>query len=151
MESQVPPDRGEPPATLPITEGSRASSHSSIEALPPSTLITHQHRASSPPEDIEVCIHVAVYLNIALLSLFDCLVQLAVPQMERAQSPPGQPGTTTMFQGVLDQEKRVLVEKICSLKRDMARCEERVEFFESHAQQLTEDIQKKSKLDAIHT
>lgn len=50
-----------------------------------------------------------------------------------------------MFQGVLDQEKRLLVEKICSLKRDMARCEERVEFFESHSHQLTEDIQKKSK------
>ena len=50
-----------------------------------------------------------------------------------------------MFQGVLDQEKRVLVEKICSLKRDMARYEERVEFFESHSHQLTEDIQKKSK------
>ena len=52
-----------------------------------------------------------------------------------------------MFQGVLDQEKRLLVEKICSLKRDMARCEERVEFFESHSHQLTEDIQKKSKSD----
>ena len=55
LESQVPPDR-EPPATLPITEGSRASSHSSIDALPPSTLLTHHHphRASSPPEDGEV-------------------------------------------------------------------------------------------------
>ena len=48
LESQVPVDR-ESPATLPITEGSRASSHSSIDALPPSTLTTH-HRASSPEE-----------------------------------------------------------------------------------------------------
>lgn len=51
LESQIPVDR-ESPATLPITEGSRASSHSSIEALPPSTLTTH-HRAASP-EDGEV-------------------------------------------------------------------------------------------------
>ena len=60
----------------------------------------------------------------------------------RPVSPAGQ---GEMFQGVLDQEKRVLVEKICSLKRDMARCEEKMEFFESHSHQLTEDIQKKSK------
>ena len=53
--------------------------------------------------------------------------------------------TGEMFQGVLDQEKRVLVVKICSLKREMARCEEKMEFFESHSHQLTEDIQKKSK------
>ena len=56
LESQVPPDR-EPPATLPITEGSRASSHSSIDALPPSTLLAHHHphrASSSPPEDGEV-------------------------------------------------------------------------------------------------
>jgi chromosome segregation ATPase len=112
LEAQVPVDR-ESPATLPITEGSRASSHSSIDALPPSTLTTH-HRASSP-EDGEL----------------------------RPVSPAGQ---GEMFQGVLDQEKRVLVEKICSLKRDMARCEEKMEFFESHSHQLTEDIQKKSKI-----
>ena len=55
LESQVPVDR-ESPATLPITEGSRASSHSSIEALPPSTLLTH-HRATSPHEDGEVCMY----------------------------------------------------------------------------------------------
>jgi hypothetical protein len=125
LESQVPPDR-EPPATLPITEGSRASSHSSIDALPPSTLLTHHHphRASSPPEDGE----------------------LSVQHSERALSDGGGSGGRIMFQGVLDQEKRVLVEKICSLKRDMARYEERVEFFESHSHQLTEDIQRKSKI-----
>ena len=50
-----------------------------------------------------------------------------------------------MFQGALDQEKLVLVQKICSLKRQLARCEEKMEFFESHSHQLTEDIQKKSK------
>lgn len=55
-----------------------------------------------------------------------------------------------MFQGVLDQEKRVLVEKICSLKRELARCEEKMEFFENHSHQLTEDIKKKSKYAMTH-
>ena len=56
LEAQVPVDR-ESPATLPITEGSRASSHSSIDALPPSTLTTH-HRMPSPAEDGEVYIYI---------------------------------------------------------------------------------------------
>lgn len=65
LESQVPTDR-ESPATLPITEGSRTSSHSSIEALPPSTLLTH-HRASSPLDDGEVS-HIQLLLYILILS-----------------------------------------------------------------------------------
>ena len=39
----------------------------------------------------------------------------------------------------------VLVERMCKLKREMAKLEEKTEFFEEHAQQLTEDIQRKSK------
>ena len=61
---------------------------------------------------------------------------------ERPVSPALPP---EMFRGTLDQEKLLLVEKICSLKRQLARCEEKMEFFESHSYQLTEDIQKKSK------
>ena len=78
-------------------------------------------------------------------NLSPLLCQLSVQHSERALSDGGGSGGRIMFQGVLDQEKRVLVEKICSLKRDMARYEERVEFFESHSHQLTEDIQRKSK------
>ena len=44
-----------------------------------------------------------------------------------------------------DQEKMVLVERLCKLKRELAKQEEKMEFFEEHAQQLTEDIQRKSK------
>jgi len=49
-----------------------------------------------------------------------------------------------LFQ-TLDQEKMVLVERLCKLKRELAKQEEKMEFFEEHAQQLTEDIQRKSK------
>ena len=49
-----------------------------------------------------------------------------------------------MFQ-YLDHEKMMLVEKMCSLKKQLAKMDEKMEFFEEHARQLTEDIQRKSK------
>ena len=45
----------------------------------------------------------------------------------------------------MDQEKMMLVEKLCSLKKEVMKQEEKVEFFEEHIAQLTEDIQQKSK------
>ena len=87
---------------------------------------------------IVVCvIHVHVHVYTLYMSL--------MVYMQQSSRPVSPTGTGVMFQGVLDQEKRVLVEKICSLKREMARSEEKMEFFESHSHQLTEDIQKKSK------
>ena len=68
LESQVSVDR-EPPATLPITEGSRASSHSSIDALPPSTLTTH-HRTGSPEDgEVYTCLH---FINLEKLVHVHC-------------------------------------------------------------------------------
>lgn len=49
-----------------------------------------------------------------------------------------------MFE-TLDQEKTLLVEKICQLNKKLVRREERIEFFEGHTSQLTEDLKKKSR------
>lgn len=48
----------------------------------------------------------------------------------------------------MDQEKILLVEKMCRLKRELAKMDEKMAFYEEHATQLTEDIQRKSKLVA---
>ena len=45
----------------------------------------------------------------------------------------------------MDQEKILLVEKMCRLKRELAKMDEKMAFYEEHATQLTEDIQRKSK------
>ncbi len=45
----------------------------------------------------------------------------------------------------MDQEKIMLVEKLCRLKKELVKQEEKSEFFEEHISQLTEDIQGKSK------
>ena len=51
----------------------------------------------------------------------------------------------------MDQEKLLLVDRLCRNKRELARMEEKIEFFEEHTSQLTEDIQRKSKsVLAIH-
>lgn len=50
-----------------------------------------------------------------------------------------------MFQ-TLDYEKSVLVEKICQLRRKLARREDKLEFYEGHSEQLTQDIKNKSRL-----
>ena len=52
----------------------------------------------------------------------------------------------------MDQEKILLVEKMCRLKRELAKMDEKMAFYEEHATQLTEDIQRKSKLvaDFVH-
>ena len=42
----------------------------------------------------------------------------------------------------LDHEKTLLVEKMCQLKRQMARREEKLEFYDGHSQQLTEAIRE---------
>jgi chromosome segregation ATPase len=45
----------------------------------------------------------------------------------------------------LDSEKTVLVEKLCQLQRNLAKKEDKLEFYESHCHQLMEDIKQKSK------
>lgn len=45
----------------------------------------------------------------------------------------------------MDQEKIMLVEKLCQLKKELVKQEEKAEFFEEHIAQLTEDIQGKSR------
>ena len=50
-----------------------------------------------------------------------------------------------LFQS-MDQEKILLVEKMCRLKKEVAKMDEKMAFYEEHATQLTEDIQRKSKL-----
>ena len=45
----------------------------------------------------------------------------------------------------MDQEKVVLVEKMCDLKKELARQEDKVGFYEDHISQLTEDIKRKSR------
>ena len=69
--------------------------------------------------------------------------------LQQASSPPPPSHTALndsgeMFQ-TLDYEKSVLVEKICQLKRKLARREDKLEFYEGHADQLTQDIKNKSR------
>ena len=45
----------------------------------------------------------------------------------------------------LDHEKEVLVEKMCILKKEAAKKQDKLEFYEEHISQLTEEIKKKSK------
>ena len=49
-----------------------------------------------------------------------------------------------LFQ-TLDHEKTVLVDKLCQMKRQLAKKEEKIEFYDGHVQQLTEDIKSKSR------
>eukprot|EP00731_Ephydatia_muelleri_P021322 Em0013g1049a len=46
----------------------------------------------------------------------------------------------------LDHEKEVLVEKLCVLKKEVAKKQEKLEFYEEHITQLTDEIKKKSKI-----
>ena len=48
----------------------------------------------------------------------------------------------------MDQEKIMLVEKMCQLKKELVKQEEKAEFFEEHIAQLTEEIQGKSRYDS---
>ena len=45
----------------------------------------------------------------------------------------------------LDHEKEVLVERLCVLKREAAKKQEKLDFFEEHIAQLTDEVKKKSK------
>jgi len=45
----------------------------------------------------------------------------------------------------MDQEKILLVEKMCHLKRELAKHEDKAGFYEDHVSQLTDDIKKKSR------
>ena len=42
-------------------------------------------------------------------------------------------------------DKSVLIDKICRAQRKLARMEEKMDFYEEHVKQLTEDIKRKSK------
>lgn len=53
--------------------------------------------------------------------------------------------SSTLFRH-LDHEKEVLVEKLCVLKKEIAKKQEKLEFYEEHIAQLTEEIKKKSKI-----
>ena len=63
-----------------------------------------------------------------------------MPAQRIAASP-----SPELFQS-MDQEKILLVEKMCRLKKEVAKMDEKMAFYEEHATQLTEDIQRKSKL-----
>ena len=49
----------------------------------------------------------------------------------------------------MDHEKILLVEKMCHLKKEQARQEEKFGFYEDHISQLTEDIKAKSRLTGV--
>ena len=49
----------------------------------------------------------------------------------------------------MEIDKKVLIERICKLQRVLAKKNEKQEFMEEHINQLTQDIQKKTKLDSI--
>ena len=74
-------------------------------------------------------------MHVHVLYLLHVILQTSSPTL-RVQN--------SMFE-TLDHEKTVLVEKICQLKKSLARRDERIEFFEGHTSQLTEDLKKKSK------
>lgn len=63
------------------------------------------------------------------------------PQVRRAAASLS---PELLFQS-MDGEKMFLVDKLCNTKKDLAKQEEKLEFFEEHVSQLTEDIQRKSK------
>ena len=98
-----------------------------------------------PPSPLPLLV---LLLPLLSLSLSSPLIHL--PPIHKHIFPPldaqraGTSPSPELFQ-TLDQEKMVLVERMCKLKREMAKLEEKTEFFEEHAQQLTEDIQRKSK------
>ena len=45
-------------------------------------------------------------------------------------------------------DKKVLIERICKLQRVLAKRNEKQEFLEGHVNQLTEELQKKAKLES---
>ena len=45
-------------------------------------------------------------------------------------------------------DKKVLIERICKLQRVLAKKREKLEFMEEHINQLTEELQKKAKLES---
>lgn len=47
----------------------------------------------------------------------------------------------------IEVDKKVLVDRICKLQRLHAKKNEKIEFMEEHINHLTEDLQKKSKLE----
>lgn len=67
------------------------------------------------------------------------------------QLQTGSPSHTVQERGggglfqTLDQEKTMLVDKLCQLKRTLAKKEEKIEFYEGHIQQLTDEIKSKSR------
>lgn len=46
----------------------------------------------------------------------------------------------------VEVDKKVLVDRICKLQRSLAKYTEKMEFMQEHVSQLTEDVQKKSKI-----
>ena len=45
----------------------------------------------------------------------------------------------------LDHEKEVLVERLCTLKKEAAKKQEKLDFYEEHIAQLTDEVKKKSR------
>ena len=79
-----------------------------------------------------------------------------IPQDHYISQPSRQP-PLSQHQKQLQQEqfpeveidKKVLIERICKLQRVLARKNEKLEFMEEHINQLTLDIQRKTKLVII--
>jgi hypothetical protein len=64
----------------------------------------------------------------------------------RFSQPLRRKKTTLPDSSSLPIDKGVLVDKLCRAQRKLAKLEEKIDFFEEHSRQLTEDIQKKSKI-----
>eukprot|EP00116_Pleurobrachia_bachei_P000835 sb/3461097/ len=46
----------------------------------------------------------------------------------------------------MDQARAMLIERLCSLQRALAKRQEKIEFYESHVETLTKDLQKKTRV-----
>ena len=60
----------------------------------------------------------------------------------------GGPSVAVLQPGVLhdlDSEKTLLVDRICSLQQLHAKKDDKMEFFEGHVQQLTQELRRKTK------
>ena len=73
----------------------------------------------------------------------ELLVPVITPP-SHVQRGAASPSPELLFQ-TMDSEKLLLVERLCRHKKELARLEEKIEFFEEHISQLTDDIQRKSK------
>jgi len=68
---------------------------------------------------------------------------IVIPQVDHYINQPR--GNNNQY-AEIEVDKKVLVERICKLQRNLAKKNEKVEFMQEHILQLTEDLQKKSRI-----